>query len=196
MNYERNIKLLFDYFYNKVYKGTNFSLDLSVNNQFKVVESFKKLLANYYPIESLDTNFLIFYMAWSFKNRAEQLVKRKISLNWIIGKKALGQFVNRNTDSDYYVDKFLLENNIKFSELNFRLHEVSDDEDKAISIDQIEEAEKLRFEGQGRLYNCLLNTTMYNHRSVNCLGCEMKTTCKALLKQKFPATYKKRGYDI
>jgi len=192
MTQRKMIAHIFDYFYNRIYK-TTFKLDESVNNQGKLIDNFLKLLSVYYPgTEGLGSSFFIQYFSWCFAQRVSQITQRKISLNWIIGKKMFNNFVNRNTDGDYYVDNFLREYDIIIDDLKSELHEEELINNK---LDPAEENEKLRFYGEARLFNCLINTTLYNHRSVNCISCEMKKECKTLLQKKFPKTYKKRGYE-
>lgn len=181
---------LYNYFYNKIYER-NFRLDLAVGKQQKMVENFLRALSMYYPgIDSIGINFLIQYFAWSFKVRSEQKTKRNISLGWIVGKKALERFINRKSGEDYYVEAFLHEYRINIDDLRSQF---SQEEDKP-QLDPAEEMEKVRFTGEARLFNCLNKTTLYNHRSLNCIGCENRLACKSLLKRNHPKLYNKRGY--
>ncbi len=190
MDHRAAVIRLYNYFYNRIHKK-NFKLDLTVGKQEMMVQNFLKALSTYYPgIDSIGINFLIQYFAWSFKVRSEQKTKRSISLGWIIGKKALERFFNRKSGEDYYVEAFLHEHRINIDDLRAQFQ---DEEDKP-QLDPAEELEKIRFTGEARLYNCVQKTTLYNHRSLNCIGCENRPTCKALLKQQHPKLYKKRGY--
>lgn len=191
-NHHRTVSRLFDYFYAKLYKNPNFKLDLSINNQAKQVDNFIKLLSRFYPIEGISVNFFITYYSFAFQYWHDKITHRKIPLNWIIGPKTFKRFLDRTDESQYFVDKFLEKYKISLDQLRQDLVE-SDDE--ARGLDTAEENEKLRFYGEARLYHCTVNTTMYNHRSVNCLGCPEKSICKKLLKQTYPKIYNQRGYN-
>lgn len=193
MNFEQVCVKLFDYIYQKVYRGTHFKLDLSISNQKKILENFNKLVCNHLnmPEGYIPINYLIDYYCYSFSIFANKDLKRKISMNWIIGKKTFKKWKEKKEEQMYYVDKFITEYNINIDDLRSSLHEGKEPD----NVDQTEEIEKLRFHGEARLYNCIQNTTLYNHRSINCIGCENRTVCKKLLKTKFPKTYKKRGYE-
>lgn len=191
MSHEKMVVKLFDYFYNKIYK-TNFRLDLSIANQQKQLDSFIKMLSVYYPsLDGIGINHLISYMSFAFFSYSDKNLKRKISLNWIIGKKTFAKWFDQAEGHKYYVDQWLKENNILIDQLRQDLVEEQLMEQK---LDPAEEIEKIRFAGDARLYNCIQNTTLYNHRSINCIGCEEKFTCKILLNSKYPKLFKSRGY--
>ncbi len=193
MNHERVVTKLFNYFYNKIYKGANFKLDLSINNQGKQVSNFLKLLSRHYAgLDSVGINFMIDYFAFAFCSYSDKKLKRYISLNWIIGKKTFQKFAEQKSGQKYYTDKFLNEYDINLDDLRAQVREEMPDD---TTLNRAEENEKLRFSGDARLYHCLNTTTLYNHRSVNCLACENKLTCKRLLSELNPKLYKKRGYE-
>lgn len=194
MTFQEVCVKLFDHFYSRIYRGSHFKLDLSIGRQQKVLENFNKLICNHLnmPQSYIPVNYLISLYAFAFCYFASLKTERRVSFNWIIGKKMFQRFKEKKDGSDYYTDKFLLEYNINLDDIRSALHE---DGVIAEGLDPAEENEKLRFHGEARLFNCLVQTTLYNHRSVNCLACENKTMCKVLLKKKFPKTFKKRGYD-
>lgn len=192
MKHQKAVVQLFDYFYNKEYKSS-FKLDLSIANQKKMVDNFLKLLSAYYPnLEGIGSSFLIDYFAFSFFYYSQLKLKRKISLNWIVGKKMFQKFFEQKDGNKYYVNKWLEEKEIIIDDLKASLHE-QEIQDKG--LDPSEENEKMRFTGEARLWNCLTHTTLYNHRSINCIGCENKIPCKIILSKHYPRTFKKRGYQ-
>lgn len=180
----------FDFFYQKIYK-THFKLDLSVNNQKKQVENFINLIAGHYQLPSVGINFIVDYFFFSFAHWSCMKTKRPITLNWIIGKKMFNRWLNRKDGSDYYARKFLKEYDIDLMQIKQTIAE-GETEDQELSV--AEEIEKQRLTGQARLLNCLHNTTLYHHKSKNCVTCICRKSCKELLHQSNPALFHKRGY--
>ena len=190
MDYHKLVQKLFDYFYYKVHKK-HFKLDLDLNNHRKLINNFVKLLAQHYQLPSIDVNFLILYFSFTWEYYSNKHLKRNVSLNWIIGKKTFKRWLDRKDSATYYNNKFLKEYEINLNQLKQDLHE---DQSEAIGLDPAEELEKKRFTGDAILFNCLLVTTLYNHKSLICLQCEHKKMCKSLLKSTYPRIYKNRGY--
>jgi hypothetical protein len=191
MNLTKQITILFDYFYNKVYKA-NFKLDLSKNNQMKMVDNFIALLAKQYGIDCINATFLIEYFLHSFSYFTQLDTKRNISLGWIIGKKMVKRFEEKNKHASFFSRNFANEYNINILQLQQQLFE---EENEEIGLSTHEELEKQRFYGVAKLYNCLQNTTMYNHKSKICMVCDQRSDCKNLLLKKNPKLYTKRGYN-
>lgn len=185
------VEQIYNSFYQKFYKRPHWKLDGKLNKNSIQIQNFIDLLAKHYQLDSININFLINYLAWSFNRRYGQITKREISLNWIIGKKTLEQFLKRKDGEQYFVDQFANNIGINIEQLRYELHEKGVE---VSGLDPAEELEKDRFSGGARLYNCLQYTTLYNHRSKSCLTCDNKLICKKLLKSIFPRTYKKRGY--
>lgn len=194
MDYHKAVVKLYDHYYNKIYKGANHRLDLSINNQAKVVDSFVKLLSTQIGLPSVGLNTLLDFFQFSFYFWSTKRTKRRISLNWIIGKKTFKRWVEKKDGQDYYTDKWLLENNIDLNLLRQQLYEQEHQDLTTQGLDAAEELEKLRFGGEARLYHCLHNTTLYHHRSLHCLGCSNRRVCKGLLRTTSPQVYKRRGY--
>lgn len=188
---EKNTIKLFEYFYNHLYK-TNFKLDLSINNQDKVLSNFVKELEK--RVIGVSNNFLVSFLSFGFAYFYTKRLKRKITLNWIASKKLLTRFLAREEGTDYYTREFLREYNINLDEL--RSYLVEQQEVDYLALDKQEELNKARLpDSDARLYNCLQDTTLYNHRSAICLICHQKTFCKNLLKTTNNFVYKKRGYE-
>lgn len=191
MSHREMVCKLFDYFYSKIYKNPNFKLDLSINNQAKVVENFIKLLSNYYPLESLNVNFFITYFSFSFSYWHDKITRRKIALNWIIGKKTFKRFIETQDETQFFVDKFLDDYKVNINQLR---QDLFPDHNEALELSGAEEIEKSRFKGEAQLYHCTQYTTLYNHKSKVCMRCSEKSTCKGVLKQMFPKLFVSRGY--
>ena len=192
MENDKAISRLFDFFYARVYKGSHFKLDLSIKRNKSLIDSFFKALSVYYPIDSVGLNFLLGFFSFAFGYYANKTTKYRISLNWIIGKTMVKKFFEKKQTTQFYVDRFLKEYNIDLTVLHSTIVE-EDLEERG--LDPAEELEKLRFVGEAKLYNCLQHTTLYNHLSINCIGCVNRSPCKALLKKSNPRLFDKRGYQ-
>lgn len=194
MVYEKAVIKLFHYFHDRVYREhkQKFRLNLEISNQRKVIENFVNLIIAQVNLPGLPINYLVDYFCFSFHYWSTKVTKREVTLSWIIGKKTFSKWLEKKDGTNYYTDKFLKEYNIDLH----RLRQELSDEKEAPSLDVSEEVEKNRFvDPDAKLYNCTINTTMYNHRSINCLGCQNKQVCKSMLKDLFPQLYKKRGYE-
>jgi hypothetical protein len=192
MNHEKVIIKLFDYFYNKFYRTSQF-LDIDDNVNKKLIQSFCKLLLREFPtLHSVGYGYLIRYFAYSFNHYGTCNLKYRIKLNWIIGKKMFSRFLQKKDTQDYYVQKFLTEYGIDIDMLISKL--ASEEHVETEVINRAEELEKLRHVGPAKLAHCTDHTTLYNNKSIHCLTCENKITCKKLLKKINPALFNKRGY--
>lgn len=190
MDYYNMVCKSFDFFHRKLYK-THYKLDLSVNNQKKQVENFIKLISNHYQLPSVGINFIVDYFFFSFAHWSNMKTKRPITLNWIIGKKMFERWLDKNGGQDYHAREFLKEYDIDLLQLkqDIAFQEI---EDKGLNV--AEEIEKQRLSGQARLFNCLHNTTLYHHKSKNCVMCICSRSCKELLHQSDPTLFSQRGY--
>lgn len=190
---EKNVVKLFEFFYNKLYK-TNFKLDLSLNNQAKIVRNFIDLLAKQYTYDTVGINFLIDYFSFGFHYFYTKKLKRNISLNWIVGKKLFTKYIERKEGTDYYTSEFLREYQINIDDLRSALIEVPPN----VGYDKVDDSEEMIkssiADGAARLYSCMIGTTMFHHRSITCVMCKQKTTCKDLLQKINPSLYRNRGY--
>jgi hypothetical protein len=64
-----------------------------------------------------------------------------------------------------------------------------------IDTDAAEEYIKSSYpDNEGRFFNCILHTTLYNHKSLTCHTCSFKDDCKEMLKATARRVYIKRGY--
>lgn len=187
MDHRETIKSLFEYFYHKLYK-VYYKLDLTVHS--KLIDNFTKRIGEMYPINAVGNNFLIHYFAHAFNYYSNLTTKRKITLNWIIGKKMIDRWFNRASTTEYFVNRFIKEYNV---DVDF-LKRLLAGEQEIEELSKSEEIEKIRHTGEARLYHCLTFTTLYNHKSVNCLTCYNRSACKLLLQKVNPNLYKKRGY--
>lgn len=192
MNYHKTVAKLFDYFNSKVFKSS-YRIDLDRNNHRKLIDNFVKLLASQFGLHSIGYNTLLECFQYSFFYWSGKKTKRQLSLNWIIGKKTITRWLEKKEGTQYHIDNFVKEYNIDIDLLKQQLAEQDVQEDKPI-LDPSEELEKARFTGQAQLYHCSQFTTLYYHKSLNCLKCVNRSPCKKLLKDINPRLYSIRGY--
>lgn len=186
------IEQLYNFFYSKFYKK-QFRLDLRLNKNGLQIQNFIGLLARHYQIDSIDVNFLINYLSWSFSRRFGQITKRNITLGWIIGPKAFKSWLEKKKEETYYVYQFVNGIGINVNELKMQLHNPI----QLKGLDAAEELEKKRFKNSdAQLFHCSQTTTLYNHHSKTCLLCSYRITCKRLLSSQNPQLFKKRGYTV
>lgn len=191
MDYHKTVSIIFDYFNYKLFRNANKKLNLTDRNR-KMIDNFINRLSKHYPAASIGTNFLLDYFSFTFDYWSDKEgLKRDLTLEWIIGKKAILRFLEKRDSYQYFYNKFLLEYDINLDQLRLK---ITEEEQIDAGLDPAEELEKRRFSGEARLYNCLQHTTLYNIKSGTCLACPDKYTCKNLLRVKFPRTYEKRGY--
>jgi hypothetical protein len=189
----KQIKQLYEIFYSKTHQESYF-LDLSNERNQKFIENFFINLGDIVSFETIGPNLLIDYFAFAFYYYSSLETKRNITFNWIIGKKMIKRFFEREKGWDYYVDNFLRENQINTDTIRSKLVEEKQ-EKNYLAIHQEEELEKARCaDTEARVYSCLNTTTLYNHRSHVCLLCHQKQFCKQLLKKVNPSLYENRGY--
>jgi hypothetical protein len=125
---------------------------------------------------------------------------KSIKVGWVLGKEALKRF-DRN---EAKFDEMKWAREITKAETSV-LHDL-----KAVSADNAQAFIELYLSGENeqeefekeQFYNttegliwCKANTSLYNHKSKFCKGCNNRTRCKDLLKEQFPNLYKQRGYN-
>lgn len=179
---------LYTYFYQKIY---GYSIgNAPQDRQQAMITNLGKRLSKYYEISSLGFDFFFEYIMFQWEYWLDKRTKRKIALEWLIGKKAIQRWMDRNEHSAYFVNENIVKAyGIDRDGLRNKYYPGQENADDA------EELEKTRHQGAARLYHCSQFTTMYNHRSQVCLSCDMKKDCKKLLQEIRPEIYKKR-FDV
>lgn len=157
------------------------------------IDNFIKLVDKAYGIESLGKVFIYDYFCFqlNYWMNLETRFGKKIPITWFIGKKAFQRWQdNPNTDL-YHAHKSAESFGIN-SETSDRTKEKLD----VLAIKKHEEAEKIRFKDPAaQLLHCMNATTLFNHRSPNCISCSSKAQCKIILERDFYRIYIKRGYN-
>jgi len=178
---EREIKehigILYEYFFVKMTGWKNYKFRPS-DNQEKQISNFVKLLHKNYHLLSIGPNFLIDYYTFQFKywSELDTRFEGKVMLNWVVGKKALDRWDNKQSSWNYFLQEFIKRFNIDKDILVAKLNGV-----KIVNKIPLQDIEKLRFYNTERGFvNCIEVTTLYNHRSKLCIFCKFKKDCKKL----------------
>ncbi len=191
----RLIVNLFKLYYSSVFKTKNFRFAITDSKE-KTIEGFVVSIKKITKSPILQEDYLKQYFEFQFNHWYKHTVVSKsvknIQIEWIVGKKAIDRW-NR---SDRALSSFIVRKNFK-TDIDVREKIKKEDYNNILlNLNNIEENEKERFHNTVKgHYNCIINTTLYNHKSLNCLNCSKRTDCKKLLKSEFPKIFKKRGYE-
>lgn len=143
--------------------------------------------------EDFTRRFILFQLQCRYGERSG-LSRKTLSrtrLTWLVSKAAIkswekayptsaARFVAKGLKSRFDVSTLKSE-----TELPALLVRLIDREEKA----------KVAFYGANKGFAwCIVNTTLYHHRSPWCATCKFKEQCKKLLGKNYPLVYKIRGY--
>lgn len=201
-----SIIVIYEYFYCKKYLSPKYQFKPS-SEALSRINGFIQALDKKYDIQTLGINFLSNYFIFQFNRTHNQIFKRfssrfsdggikvggRLQIYDIIGKKAFEYWLERDVKYD-----FILANSDFAKQHRISLLEIHDllkvkETKKQFEILQSEEIEKKRFLNTSRGFlNCIEKTTLYNHRSHNCILCKSKNDCKKMLESNYPHIYKQR----
>jgi len=185
---------LYKTYYKQITKNEGFRLYMS-DSRAKMIDNF---LDNFYELtqstflqEDALKKFMEFQFNYWYKRNAKYGAGTSIQLEWIIGKKAIVRWEKANPK---YIS-WIIRKNLK-TDHNIVVKKADNSYSQmVVKISDVEENEKERFHNTVKgFWNCMINTTMYNHKSSFCLSCDKSMDCKENLQKKFPKIYKKRGY--
>lgn len=173
----------------------------------KVMETYLNYLDKIYGFGQINAMFLLNYIEYQFYYWHEfddyRFGKGKIPINWVFGKKAFERYESiKDTDWNNFkfkrlekLDigaKILVKYNVLGSTGDFR----RDFNEMVVSSNPVEEMEKERFHNTEQGFEwCKIQTTLYNHKSHNCVVCDFREECKKILAVNYPKLNKKRGYE-
>lgn len=163
----------FRQYYDKYYR-------LNQGSNEKLIDNFfKRLSKRGYHMTSIGEDFLNRWFRFHFEYWQDKEIKRKPTLNWFIGIKAINRFfdVEDVELKNYWVNK----NTSNLSSL------ATEEEDNLY-----EESLKQRYlnTDYGLIF-CLENTSLYS-KCLPCIRCKFKEECKKLLKENYPLLWKRR----
>lgn len=145
--------------------------------QCKQIDNFIKLLDEEVGIESIDGDFIFYFICFQYERKKDQKSKfgfGKLPLNNVIGQKAFDRWMRKPGNWKFWVDKFISDYNIPKP-----TREVYHSTETGIS--HHEEIIKKRFWGTGELFfHCSNMTSLYNESSEFCVKCKYKGECEIL----------------
>jgi hypothetical protein len=193
---KRDIIELYSYFVSKLYSGQSyefFSLKVTERHR-RIIIDFLCNLSMRVDIDDVDTDYLFDYCSFQFEYMFSKMPRYKesrIPLQQIFNKTGIERWLNRTDGYMYYVGESLQEKGIDRSEINISGIELK----SPTELIDIEEKEKERYHNQDNGFaHCIISTSLFNHKSMNCQMCRYKHACKALLKKQYLPIYVDRGY--
>lgn len=194
INREDVIKF-YQYFYRKRFNSINYKFHPS-DKASKSIDTFLNICNKNYNLKLIGTSFLYDYFIYQFNYWRDAKLEAcygKFRIELVIGKKAFDRFFNNERDDMWVIEKseiielygFKKEDLVE-QEKPIKLQNYKGNHE--IAIKQLYHNTDLGF------YQCIENTTMYNHKHTCCMLCNFKSDCKKLLKDNFPKIYEARGY--
>lgn len=170
-------------------------------NHIKIIASFVKWLKDTYEPHQITPRMMIQYFEFQFSRyggtKSKNHGKNKIMVSWVLGKKAIEAWENRDITKKWYI-KYKLNHEVV---LRLRKKYMSKEEQEHnkqqrntfLQINDYEEENKQRFYNtiEGFSY-CTNMTTMYHQQSKWCQGCEFAEDCIEIQQQLYPKLQKSR----
>lgn len=131
------------------------------------------------------------FQSW-FNDGSDVDYSKRIRFGWVFGMAAIKRWNALGAETNVYITRTDLKvknkiNNIttetKFPELLTVLRPAE------------EKFKESYLNTQKGMAWCMANTTLYFHKSSNCVVCKFKCECKKVLKENYPKVNKLRGYD-
>jgi hypothetical protein len=200
MDYEKVIISLYEELFRQATLNRNYKLHLNPNDK-TLVRKFIDWINSTYHESQIGEDFFINYFEFQFSHYhgmiSEKFGRNRIMLNWVIGKKAIQRWEERDSSKRWLVK---LRVNSEFS---LNLKEAFKEEKKKVNIsnkskfilelNKTEEGYKKRFynELKGFVF-CQMFTTLYNPISPLCQSCTNKDICIKTIQTELPEFYKLR----
>lgn len=171
---------LFNICYRAFYKDSKLFCDINSAINKKTIANFIILLQKKeYDLSSIGEDWLRHYFRYQFSYWLDKDIKRKITIQWILGKKAFDRYdsIDNWQQVNYHIDK-----NTAFIVF----------EDIEQVDDKYEDIERKRYFNKdiGLLW-CIDFTTLYKNGPI-CLRCKFRKECKELLISNYPKIAKTR----
>jgi hypothetical protein len=184
---------LFKLYYKQITGNGNFKLymsDARAKTIYNFISDFKSITKSKILQKEFLEKFFDYQFNYWYKKDAKYGQGTSIQLEWIIGKKAIKRWVEQDKK---HLD-WIIRKNLK---KDHKIIKQKENKDYLVTeLNYADEKEKKRAHNSIKgFWNCLINTTMYNHKSELCMVCKKSMECKQLLKKKYPQIYKKRGYE-
>lgn len=172
------IENVFQYFYCKKYG--NKIIPSRTKTTKKVCESFLELLDKEYKLPCVGKTFIWEYFLFQFNYWDELSVNKysdKISIAYIVGKKAFTRYLDRNKDYDWQIDTYPIVDKYSLSKSDL---DIFFDKINFETIDSTKNLRKLFHNTDRGFATCIEFTTLYQPANSLCITCIFKTDCKEL----------------
>jgi hypothetical protein len=185
------VEKFYQYFYVKKYR---------VKYQFKrtkttnsVCTNFLKILDKKYSLVSLSEGFLWEYFLFQFHYWEDLTLQNqfsdKITIAFIVGKKAFERWETRNKEYDWQIETFSI---VKAYSLD-KKHLFTVREQKSKShFDSSKRIRKVFHNTDKGFATCIEMTTLFDPTDTSCTECIFRSDCKELLRVNYPNLYKER----
>lgn len=188
----------FKYYYKAVTKNDSYRFKMS-DNRNSLILKFISVVKEYTNSNFLGEGYIEDYMEFQFNYWYLQDAKygkgTSIQIEWIIGNKAWDRWIKRSEKHKNATSYIVRQNLKKDVKLKNRQKYNEGWANKLLDIKKEEEFEKEMFFNTAKGFvNCSINTTLYNHKSKLCMGCDRRKKCKSQLELQYPKVYKIRGY--
>lgn len=199
--------LVFQEYYRQVTLNQDFVFELDkTGKREKLINRFIDYVDTKYDLKSVGMDFLINFIESGFNLYFDakhlKYGTKSIQIEWIIGSKAIERYEKiRDKDNKYFR---------KFRKIRKDITLRISDKFKSASITNVKAINELLISGtldfyeseKAKFYNtsegllwCMMNTTLYNHKSKLCSVCSNRNKCKQILKENYPKLYTIRGYE-
>jgi hypothetical protein len=168
----------FEFYYQQLYKDSGYRLNIAANEKL-IQNFFKLLLKRGYPEYSLGSDFINSYFSFQIEYWREKEIKRRPTLNWFIGEKAVNRFFDVK---DWSTQSYFVTLNTQ----DIKPYEATTQDNEY----ETQLKKKHHNKEQGFVF-CVENTSLYS-TSPTCLSCRFKEDCKKLLKENYPLLWRKR----
>lgn len=186
---------LYEYYYQQSSLNTSFQFKPKEKDQ-NLIEKFLSILSATYVIEGLGLDFFSDYFQFQLRywdGKKTRFGEGVIMLSWIIGDKAIKRWEKAKDEHIRWQNHLYIQN----SGVRSHQKDIKVDNSFLINFNEIEERDKKMFLNTKKgLTWCLLNTTLFNHKSPTCLLCESQMQCISLLEKKYPSLFKMRQSNI
>lgn len=198
--------LIFQEYYRQVTLNQDYVFDLdAAGRRKKVINKFLDFLDKKYGLSSIGLDYLVNFIESGFNLYFDakhlKYGVKSIQIEWIIGAKAIERYERiKDIDNKYFRRHRKIRQDIRLRVLDkFKNSTVSTRKAmKELLTDgnvEFYELEKQRFYNTSEgLAWCMMNTTLYNHKSSICEACTNRNKCKEVLRENYPNLYQLRGY--
>jgi hypothetical protein len=198
--------LIFQEYYRQVTLNHDYVFELDeTGRREKVIHKFLDYVDKKYSLSSTGLDFLINFIESGFNLYFDathlKYGVKSIQIEWIIGSKAIERYEKiRHVDNKYFRKRRKIRQDIRLRITDkFKATTIASQKamSELLTSGNVEfyEAEKQRYYNTGEgLAWCMINTTLYNHKSALCAACTNRNKCKQILLENYPNLYRKRGY--